>query len=654
MRSFNRSWVCVMSLCVALLLVAPTPHATAQEPLFASPGASAEQEVERLIEVLQSDASLFEKGQACKRLAFLGDDRCVPVLAELLGDKAMSHHARHALEAIPSPAADEALRSALGKVKGRQLLGVINSIGVRRDAQAVQPLTPLLKGQDRKTAAAAAAALGNIATPEAVALLAEAIPQSRGGHRLALADASLRAAEVLAASGKTADARKIYESLAENQTARHVRLAAALGILRTEPEATVAERFTEYLTSNDDVKVEAAIYASPERGGAEVTRALAAALQKAPEATRMQLLDALRVRGDEAVVPQIAAALEKGSADVKVAALMAIGQIGNHRSVPLLINVATSNDGQVAATAIESLSKLRGKEIDDAVLEQLSKSRGTRQRVVAIVVGRRGVAAATPVLLALLNSAEEPTRIAVLEALGQTVSEQDFVKLLDHVPAAKSEDEKKATLAAVDSACRRMPNANAVAQAVAERLKSWPEADRPALLRVLGAVGGAKSLEIVAQVAEEGTPELQDAATRVLGEWMSPDAAPYLYQIAAGNGKYKTRALRGYLRIARQLNLPSEERLAMCRKALEIAERAEERQLALEVMKRAPSAEAVELAVSLIEDGRVRDQAVETAVFIGEKIKDSNPAAAKAAGEKALKAKPNGDLAERARALTSP
>jgi len=654
MRNFHRSLACTIALCAALRFVVLTPAVFAQETLFASPGESAQQEVGRLIAVLQSDASLFEKGQACKRLAFLGDERCVPVVAALLSDKAMSHHARHVLEAIPSPAADEALRAALGKVKGRRLLGVINSIGVRRDPQAVESLAGLLKGQDRKTAAAAAAALGNIATPEAVALLTEAMSHSRGGHRLALADASLRAAEVMAAAGKTADARRVYEALADNRMPRHVRLAAALGVLRTEPEATVAERFTEFLTSADEVKVEAAVYASPERAAAGVTRALAAAVQTAPEATRVLLLDALRVRGDGEVVPQIAAALEKGPADVKVAALMAIGQIGDRRSVPLLINAATSDDRRIEETAIEALSKLRGEDIDHAVVEQLAQARGTQQRVAVVVLGRRGVAAAVPVLFALLPSADEATRVAVLEALGQTVNEKDFVKLLDHVPTAQSEVEKNAALAAVDAACRRMPNADAIAPIVAERMQSWPEDDRPALLKVLGAVGGPKSLEIVARVADEGTPELQDAATRVLGEWMSPDAAPYLYKIAAGNGKYKTRALRGYLRIARQLNLPNEERLAMCRKALDIAERAEERQLALEVMKRAPSAEAVELAVSLMEDGRVRDQAVETAVFIGEKIKDSDPAAAKSAGEKALQAKPNGTLAERAKALASP
>jgi hypothetical protein len=177
-------------------------------------------------------------------------------------------------------------------------------------------------------------------------------------------------------------------------------------------------------------------------------------------------------------------------------------------------------------------------------------------------------------------------------------------------------------------------------------------ANQARLVRILGAMGGAKALETIAGAAQGNDEELQDVGTRVLGEWMTADAAPHLYKIASSDNAYKTRALRGYLRIARQLDIPDAERLDMCRKALAIAERADERSLALDAMKRCPSAESIKLATSLVDDAQVRQRAVETAIFIGEKIKDSDPAAAAAAGEKALQASPPRELAERARALT--
>jgi hypothetical protein len=178
-------------------------------------------------------------------------------------------------------------------------------------------------------------------------------------------------------------------------------------------------------------------------------------------------------------------------------------------------------------------------------------------------------------------------------------------------------------------------------------------ATKARLLRILGAMGGSKALATIAAAAKSDDAQLQDAGTRVMGEWMTADAAEPLYEIAASDHRYKTRALRGYLRIARQLDLPDSERLSMCRKALKIAERPDERKLALDALKRCASAEAIELASALIDDRELRQPAVETAIFIGEKIKTTDPAAAKTAGEKALEADASGELADRARALTN-
>jgi hypothetical protein len=167
-------------------------------------------------------------------------------------------------------------------------------------------------------------------------------------------------------------------------------------------------------------------------------------------------------------------------------------------------------------------------------------------------------------------------------------------------------------------------------------------------------MGGPKALDTIAAAAKGGEEVLQDAGTRALGEWMTIDAAPVLLEIAKGAApdKYRVRALRGYLRLARQQKMPDADRLKMCHEALRAAQRDDERALVLDALKRCPSPESVELASSLLSDAELRERAVETAIFIGEKIKDRNPAAAKSAGERALKADPNGKMADRARALT--
>src|SRR5262245_38223409 len=117
---------------LVLLLLAASAQA---EPIKASP----EKEKE-LIAILRSDAAPGDKALACKGLVLDGSAACVPDVAKLLTDPQLHSWARTTLEAIPGSEADEALRKAAETLEGRLLIGTINSIGVRRDAKAVEQL----------------------------------------------------------------------------------------------------------------------------------------------------------------------------------------------------------------------------------------------------------------------------------------------------------------------------------------------------------------------------------------------------------------------------------------------------------------------------------------------------------------------------------
>ncbi len=129
------------ALIVGILCVSATASYAQQEPPASGDEAA-------LLSVLQSDAPIFEKAKACQQLSVTGTKNAVPVLAKLLADDQLSHYARYALEPIPDPSVDEALRASLAQVQGGLLVGVVNSIGMRRDAGAIEALTKLLSNQD--------------------------------------------------------------------------------------------------------------------------------------------------------------------------------------------------------------------------------------------------------------------------------------------------------------------------------------------------------------------------------------------------------------------------------------------------------------------------------------------------------------------------
>jgi hypothetical protein len=107
-------------------------------------------ETAKLVAVLNSaDASIFDKAKACQRLALVGDESAVPALAGLLTDEKLSAYAREALEGIPAAACDAALREALTRLEGERLIGVLGSIGARRDVEAIDAVGEMLSSDDQ-------------------------------------------------------------------------------------------------------------------------------------------------------------------------------------------------------------------------------------------------------------------------------------------------------------------------------------------------------------------------------------------------------------------------------------------------------------------------------------------------------------------------
>ncbi len=188
-----------------------------------------------LIRILEDPgATMFQKAKACQRLASVGTKEAVPVLAALLTDPQLGHYARYGLEPMPDPSADDALRSALPKVKGRLLAGVIDSVGKRKDMKATGAIARLLNNADPVVAQAAAAALGNISGLEAAKALQSGLSRTRGAMRTAVAGAGLVCAEGLLAQGQRAQALDLYSLLARPDVPKPVRLAAMHGIIAAE------------------------------------------------------------------------------------------------------------------------------------------------------------------------------------------------------------------------------------------------------------------------------------------------------------------------------------------------------------------------------------------------------------------------------------
>lgn len=176
-----------------------------------------------LVDILNdSSSTLFQKAMACKKLATVGTAASIEPLAALLDEERLHHYARFGLEPNPDPAVDAVFREALGTLNGQHLVGVITSVGTRKDARAVGPLSELVYDSDDAVAQAAAAALGMIGGAEPARVLREALGRTEAPVFPIVARAALRCAKGLERSDSDA-ARDMYEVLTATNMPKPVR-----------------------------------------------------------------------------------------------------------------------------------------------------------------------------------------------------------------------------------------------------------------------------------------------------------------------------------------------------------------------------------------------------------------------------------------------
>lgn len=608
----------------------------------------------KLIEVLASpDASLHEKALACKKLAVIGSEKALNALEKLLADPILSHYARFALEPIPSPQVDRLLREAATRLSGKLLVGVIDSIGNRRDAEAVPILEEFLRSEEAEVVEAAAFALGRIGTPAGAQRLEVTLKAPQPVRRIAAAQGALRAAERLKADGQLLLATNLYEAVWRAELPLHLRAAGLKGAILARGDAGL-QLLLEQLQASDEVLFRTALGVARELPATPgLTEKLSDLMKKMPPDRQAKILALLADRGDPAARPVVVNALEASDPEVRLAAVRALRKLGDASVVPALLKAASSEEPELRETAQEVLTWLPGAEIDQAIVAQLG-SGPVNTRLAAInLAAQRYLHAAVPELQKALDAPEAEIRLAAIRALGYTTKLGDLPILTQRLIQTKDPAERSALEEALRAACPRIPEREECAAHLVQMWQTAPAELKPVFLRLLGVVGGKTALDTLVSAARKGDEATQDVATQVLGEWMGTDAAEPLLDLARSDlpERFRIRALRAYIRIVRQFDLPEAQRVEMCRKALAAATRDAERRLVVEVLGRVNTPDSLEELVKLLDDPQLTEDAAQAALTVGEKLVGSHRDVVRAAAEQVLQKSKNPETQSRAKAL---
>jgi len=612
----------------------------------------------KLIAVLNSDATRQEKSDALRQLGVVGTKDVIPVVAALLGDEELSHMARYALQPNPDPAVDRAFRDALGKLKGLQLAGVIHSIGVRGDTEAVRQLSRLLQNSDAQVAQAAAKALGSIGNTAAAKALRAALPKAHPANQLALCEGLFRCAEALAAEGQRDEAIEIYDELRDLDGPHQVRAGALRGAILIRRQKDGVALLQKNLRSDDYIMFSAAAQTALEMEGSKVTQVLTTELSRLPADNQILVIQTIGKRGDKAALPVLFAAAQSGEKSVRLAAIRALPEIGHALAVPVLVELLADDDLQISETAQEALAALPGKEADAAVMAMLNSSEAGRRLTAIELIGRRRMITSIPMLLETAHDVDAEVRPAAIKMVGELGEPSQLSVLLDLLMDLKRSQELAAAEQALTAVCRKADDPQSHADELIDRLDDAAPAQKSALLRILGVIGGTNALEAVRTEIGDRNAQVRAEAIRALCAWKTVDAAPDLLVLArqSPNLSHKTAALRGYISLVRDESLSTEKKLAMCKEAAAMIQRNQEKKLLLGVLATVPAAEALSMAMEHLDNPATRDEASFAAVAISEKIVQQKPGdvvpdQVANALQKVMRATDNKDVIRRARKI---
>lgn len=627
--------------------------------------ASGADEEQQLIRVLQSGrSSAQEKDAACARLKRIGTTQSIPALSALLGDEELSHSARYALESMPGPEAGGALLGALEKTSGLTKVGIINSLGLRREPRAASGLARLLADADPAVESAAARALGRIGGPKALSALQATLAGSKAPAepvRQAVDDAVLRCANRLLASGDAAKAKRIFQRLCEKEKKESVRVAAYRGLILSSGKGAV-RLMCVAIAGDAGPGQTAALELAHEFGLPGLTKALVELLPKVGSTAQVALIEALAQRGDASAAPAIARLAGNASTAhaVRLAAIQALGLIGEASVAPVLVQAAASGAEDERGAARQSLVELRRGPVTDALLGQLASAEPAVQAAAARALGERGDMSAWPGLLELARRGSDSARKAGLQALALLAGQPQLASMVQLVIDAQAESTRAQAAEALNAACRHIQSRHGRLDVtpLVEGLAAGPAEARMALLPVCGGLNDPRVRTALRSAIADSNASVRNAGLRALCDTMDGGLLPDLVKAACEAPEENLRALAisACVRLATQeetVKLSNSQRMAVFKPILGTALRVEQKRLLLSGLAEVSDLEALIAVEPLLADDAVQTEAAQAAIKIagalppaqaaeaadalGKVLAKSTDAASRAAAEAALK-----------------
>jgi hypothetical protein len=252
----------------------------------------------------------------------------------------------------------------------------------------------------------------------------------------------------------------------------------------------------------------------------------------------------------------------------------------------------------------------------------------TRRIEASRALAKRKTSAATGPLLSVAKDNDTSVRHGAIRALGELVGEEELPALVALLAQPKDAGDRQVVEGALETVFRRVSVPDRQAGPVLAALVGAPAEARPALLRLLGRAPTPSALAAVQAGLKDDQASVREAALRTLADWPQAQPAEDLLGLARSlaDPTQKLIALRGYIRMAGL----SKDQTAMYARAMELAQRPEDKRLVLAGLGAAGSAEALQLVEPCLAEASLESEAGLAATQIADRLRQKDAARARA------------------------
>jgi HEAT repeat protein len=577
----------------------------------------------QLLDFLASGASLPAKQTVCRHMREIGTGASVPVLGKMLLKPETSDMARYALEKIPGEEAEKVLGEGLTRVDGKIRLGIIDSLGNRGSLSSVSLLEKVMIGSDEKAAVASAIALGKIATPDASAVLSKALTQASGPLKEYIASSLLHCAEIQSSKKELAMAAEIYQRLIQTDSSLPIRQAAIRGQIASSGNLAKKMIVDALKGTNADWHAPAIARVKDVYDISSIQE-VHTLLPNLPAESQVQLLQVLSHYKENGVRTALVSAAKNPDSAVRIAALEALRTAGNYTVVEYLASHAARTKGEEQLAARTSLWGLKCGLAHPTILTSLVKARDEAiQHELILAVGERRIKRGMNLLLSRAQYASDRNRLQAIRGLKNIASPVDLPELVKLMLRLNKENDRLEMASTIAAVASQMPPSVGRDRAVLDELGSVTDVKgRCALYRTLGKIGDDSSLPDLRRALLDENTDVKDAAVRSLAEWPTISAKQDLLGVAKTSSTvvHKVLALQAYIRMIGMEPYQSPQNAVQSFEDVLDLARPEEKKLILGILPTFASADALELAQTLLQEKGVEAEAELAIQMIKEKL----------------------------------